>query len=91
MRAVLLTLALLWPLLLGWKFLGYAMLGSGRFDRAYRACVVVGGVFGVAAAAAVAAQGALALAGVAIAVECVVIATALAGMALTRRTSAVRG
>jgi O-antigen/teichoic acid export membrane protein len=84
-RVLLLTLGLLWPLLLGWKFLGYAMLGSGRFDRAYRACVVVGGVFGVAAAAAVAAQGALALAGVALAAEAVVIAAALVGIFLTRR------
>ena len=85
---VFLTLALLWPLLLGWKFLGYAMLGSGQYDRAYRACVVIGGVVGAAAAWTWAGQGAHALALVALAVEGVVIATALAGMALTRRAAA---
>jgi O-antigen/teichoic acid export membrane protein len=85
---VFLTLALLWPLLLGWRFLGYAMLGSGQYDRAYRACVVVGGVVGAAAAWRWAGQGATALALVALAVEGVVIASALAGIALTRRASA---
>jgi O-antigen/teichoic acid export membrane protein len=84
---VMATLGLLLPLLLGWKFFGYWMLGSGRFDRAYRACVVAGGVFGVVAAWAFAAQGALALAGVAVAVELVVIAVAVAGMLLTRRAA----
>ena len=36
-HAVALVLAWLWPLLLGWKFIGYWMLGSGRHDAAYRA------------------------------------------------------
>jgi O-antigen/teichoic acid export membrane protein len=85
LQAVMAVLAWLLPLLLSWKFFGYAMLGSGRFDRAYRACVVVGGVFGVVAALLFAHEGAVMLAWVALAVELVVIATALAGMALTKR------
>jgi hypothetical protein len=70
-------------LLLGWKFFGYWMLGSGRFDHAYRACVVVGGVAGVAGAWQFGAAGAAALARVAVAVELLVITAAVAGMALT--------
>jgi len=77
------VLGLLLPLLLGWKFFGYWMLGSGGFDRAYRACVFVGGVFGVTAAWLLAQRGAVALAWVALTVEAVVIATALAGIAIT--------
>jgi O-antigen/teichoic acid export membrane protein len=76
------------PLLLGWKFLGYCMLGSGRHDRAYRLCVVVGGAFGLVAALHWAGQGAVTLAWVALAVECVVIATAVAGMAFWREPRA---
>ena len=52
-HAVAFVLAWLWPLLLGWKFIGYWMLGSGRHDTAYRLCIVVGGIVGVAAAATV--------------------------------------
>ncbi len=80
---VMATLGLLLPLLLCWKFFGYWMLGSGRFDPAYRACVVVGGLAGVAGAWQFGAGGAVALARVAVAVELLVIAAAVAGMALT--------
>jgi hypothetical protein len=80
------VLGLLLPLLLGWKFIGYWMLGSGRYDRAYRACVVIGGIAGVASALTVGGQaGALGLAWTALAVELTVIAVALAGMGLTAR------
>jgi O-antigen/teichoic acid export membrane protein len=81
--AVLAVLGWLLPLLLCWKFFGYWMLGSGRYDRAYRTCMIVGGFAGVAAAASFAAQGAVALAWVALAVETGVIATAVAGMLAT--------
>jgi hypothetical protein len=70
-------------LLLGWKFFGYWMLGSGRYDHAYRACVVVGGLAGVAGAWQFGGDGAAALSRVAVAVELLVIAAAVAGMALT--------
>ncbi len=82
---VLLTLGLLLPLLLCWKFFGYAMLGSGRYDRAYRACVVVGGVAGVLGAWQFGGGGAAVLSRVAVAVEGLVIAAAVAGMLLTHR------
>jgi len=81
---VMATLGLLLPLLLCWKFFGYWMLGSGRFDQAYRACVVVGGLAGVAGAWLYGGDGAAALSRVAVAVELLVIATAVAGMALTQ-------
>ncbi|MGM9488970.1 oligosaccharide flippase family protein [Ideonella sp. YS5] len=85
-QAVATVLGLLLPLLLGWKFIGYWMLGSGRYDRAYRACVVVGGIAGVASALTVGGQaGALGLAWTALAVELTVIAVALAGVGLTAR------
>jgi O-antigen/teichoic acid export membrane protein len=85
LHATLQILAWLLPLLLGWKFFGYWMLGSGRYDRAYRACVVVGGIVGVAAAATVGgASGATGLAWTALGVEGVVIAVAVAGMLATR-------
>lgn len=82
---VLAVLGLLLPLLLCWKFFGYWMLGSTRFDHAYRACVVVGGVAGVVGAWAFGSQGAVALAQVALAVEGLVIVAAVAGMLLTHR------
>lgn len=82
---VLAVLGLLLPILLGWKFLGYAMLGSARHDRAYRLCVMLGGLFGLVGAWGWAAQGAQALAWVAIVVELIVILIALAGLALGRR------
>jgi O-antigen/teichoic acid export membrane protein len=80
---VMLTLGLLLPLLLSWKFFGFWMLGSRRYDHAYRACVVVGGLAGVAGAGLFGAHGAAALSRVAVAVECLVIAAAVAGIALT--------
>jgi hypothetical protein len=71
---------------LSWKFIGYWMLGSGRYDTAYRSAVVAGGVVGVLAAATVGgAAGATGLAWTALAVEWVVIAVAVGGMLLTRR------
>jgi hypothetical protein len=88
---VMLTLGSLLPLLLCWKFFGYAMLGSGRYDQAYRACVVVGGLAGVAGAWLRGGQGALALSRVAVGVELAVIATALFGMLLTERSRRAAG
>jgi hypothetical protein len=82
---VMLTLGTLLPLLLGWKFFGYWMLGSARYDQAYRACVVVGGLAGVAGAWAFGGDGALALSRVAVAVEGLVIVAAVIGMLLTHR------
>lgn len=89
LRSVLAVLGWLLPLLLGWKFIGYWMLGSGRFDAAYRLCVVAGGIVGVAGALFVAREtGAVGLAWVAIAAEGVVILVAVTGIALTLRFSA---
>jgi O-antigen/teichoic acid export membrane protein len=85
-RATLLILGWLLPLLLGWKFIGYWVLGSGRYDRAYKACVVVGGVVGVASASTWGgAAGPSGLAWTAVGVEIVVIAVAVGGVLLTRR------
>jgi hypothetical protein len=84
-HAVALVLAWLWPLLLGWKFFGYWMLGSGRHDTAYRLCIVSGGIAGVALAATVGgAHGATGLAWTAIGVELLVIVVAVAAMAASR-------
>jgi len=84
-HAVAIVLAWLWPLLLGWKFFGYWMLGSGRHDTAYRACVVTGGVVGVAVAATFGgAHGAAGLAWTSIGVELLVIVVAIAAMAASR-------
>ncbi len=86
LQAVLAVLGALLPLLLGWKFIGYWMLGSGRFDTAYRGCVVAGGVVGTAAAATVGgASGAVGLAWTSLSVELLVIVLAVAGIAITRR------
>lgn len=86
LRAAMLILGGLLPLLLGWKFIGYWMLGSGRYDTAYRACVVVGGIAGVVGAATWGgAAGASGLAWVALGVELIVIVVAVGGMLLTRR------
>jgi O-antigen/teichoic acid export membrane protein len=86
LRATMAILGLLLPLLLGWKFIGYWMLGSTRYDSAYRACVIVGGIVGVIGAATWGgAAGAAGLAWVALAVELIVIAVAVGGMLLTRR------
>jgi O-antigen/teichoic acid export membrane protein len=88
-RATLLILGWLLPLLLGWKFIGYWMLGSGRYDLAYRACVIVGGIVGVIGAAGIGgAAGPTGLAWTAVAAEIVVIAVAVGGILLTRRDPA---
>jgi O-antigen/teichoic acid export membrane protein len=84
-HAVAFVLAWLWPLLLGWKFFGYWMLGSGRHDNAYRGCVIVGGVAGVTVAATFGgAAGAIGLAWTAIGVELLVIVVAVALMGASR-------
>jgi O-antigen/teichoic acid export membrane protein len=86
LRATMLVLGALLPLLLGWKFIGYWMLGSGRFDTAYRSCVVIGGIVGTLGAATWGgAAGAVGLAWVAVGVELVVMAVAVVGMWLTAR------
>jgi O-antigen/teichoic acid export membrane protein len=86
LRATMTILGLLLPLLLGWKFIGYWMLGSGRYDTAYRACVVVGGIAGVIGAATWGgAAGPGGLAWVALGVELLVITVAVGGVLLTRR------
>lgn len=82
---VLAPLGLLLPVLLGWKFVGYWMLGSGRFDGLYKACMVVGGLAGLAGAWCFGGQGAATLAWVAVALELLVIAVAVVGMAWSRR------
>jgi hypothetical protein len=88
-RAVLAVLGGLLPMLLGWKFIGYWMLGSGRFDAAYRNCVIVGGIVGVIGAATIGgAAGPTGLAWTALAAEAAVIATALIGMLLVHRERA---
>lgn len=90
-HAVATILAGLWPLLLGWKFIGYWMLGSGRHDNAYRASVITGGFFGVAAAATVGgAAGALGLAWTALGVEALVIAVAVGAMVFGRARRRLR-
>lgn len=86
LRATMLVLGALLPLLLGWKFIGYWMLGSSRYDVAYRTCVVVGGVAGtIGAATWGGAAGPVGLAWVAVGVEVLVMVVAVVGMALTRR------
>ncbi|MEY8876568.1 MAG: hypothetical protein AB9M60_08690, partial [Leptothrix sp. (in: b-proteobacteria)] len=70
------------PLLMSWKFIGFWMLGSGRFDHAYRACIVVGAVCG-ASGAWFAGHNAVALAGVALFAETAVILAAVTGIVLT--------
>jgi O-antigen/teichoic acid export membrane protein len=86
LRATMLVLGALLPLLLGWKFIGYWMLGSGRYDVAYRACVVAGGIVGtIGAATWGGAAGPVGLAWVAIGVEVLVMSVAVIGMWLTPR------
>lgn len=82
LRAVLAVTAWLIPLVMGWRFLAYWMLGSGRYDRAYRGCIVVGGLVGIGGAWAYGTT-AVALAGVALAAELAVMAAAGLGMAAT--------
>ena len=86
LRATMAILGGLLPLLLGWKFIGYWILGSGRYDTAYRACVVVGGIAGVIGAATWGGgAGATGLAWVAIGVELLVMAVAVGGVLFTQR------
>lgn len=79
-------LAWLWPLLLGWKFFGYWMLGSGRFDIAYRVAMIGGALVGVSAAGSWSgAARAPGLAGVAVAVEAFVVIASVVGVWVTLR------
>ncbi len=80
LHGVLKVLGVLLPLLMGWKFIGFWMLGSGRYDPAYRASIVAGGLCGAVGAWQLG-HDAVALAGVALGAEAAVICTALAGMA----------
>jgi O-antigen/teichoic acid export membrane protein len=80
LRDVLLINAWLLPLLLAWKPLGLWMLGSTRFDSAYRLCMIGGAVAGIGAVAAVPALNATALAQIALGVEVLVIALAVVGI-----------
>jgi len=90
-HAVAFVLAWLWPLLFAWKFIGYWMLGSGRHDTAYRSCVIVGGIVGVAAAATVGGRaGAIGLAWTSLGVELLVIVVAIALMAAGRLRAGMR-
>jgi O-antigen/teichoic acid export membrane protein len=85
LAAVLAVNGWLLPLLLGWKPIGLWMLGSARFDTAYRACMIAGGVAGIAAVGAWPVQAAVQLATVALGVELLVIAVALVGIWGSRR------
>jgi len=90
LRKVTLILGWLLPFLLGWKFFGYWILGSGRYDTAYRTSMVVGGIVGVIGAATYGgAAGATGLAWTALGVEMVVSAVAVGGVLLTRRERAL--
>lgn len=80
LAAVLAVNAWLLPLLLAWKPVGLWMLGSRRFDTAYRACMFSGAVAGVGAVAFGLAHDAVALAWIALGVEALVIGVALAGI-----------
>jgi O-antigen/teichoic acid export membrane protein len=80
LAAVLAVNAGLLPLLLGWKPVGLWMLGSARFDAAYRACMIVGGACGIITVLAWPVQSAVQLAAVALGVELLVIVVALLGI-----------
>lgn len=85
---VLTVLIWLVPLSMGWRFIGYWMLGSGRYDRALRWSIVAGAVIGVTGALSVG-QDAVRLAMVAVLAEVGVMLASLAGVALTRRRARV--
>lgn len=84
LRNVVSVLGWLIPLGMGWRFIGYWMLGSGRYDRAYRSCIAIGAVVGVSGAWWFG-DTAVRLAGVAMAAEVAVVLAAVAGMLLTER------
>ena len=88
LHSVLLVLGLLLPMLSAWKFFGYWMLGSARFDHAYRLAVVVGAIVGLAGALHYAERGAVALAAVALTAEFAVICAAILGMVWTHQRKA---
>lgn len=85
LAAVLVINAWLLPLLLAWRPIGLWMLGSARFDTAYRACMIAGAVAGVGAVLGWPVHDAVTLAGVAVGVEALVIAVALIGIWGSRR------
>lgn len=84
MRSVIAVLAGLIPTLMGWRFVGYWMLGSRRYDRAYLLCVVVGAVVG-SGGAWVYGQSAVELAVVALLAEWAVMLAAAIGILVTER------
>lgn len=84
LQGVLAVLGWLIPLVMGWRFIAYWMLGSGRYDRAYRNCIVAGAVVGLGGAWAWG-QSAVALAGVALVAELAVVGAAALGMWLTEQ------
>lgn len=82
LREVFAVLGWLVPLVMSWRFIAYWMLGSARYDRAYRGCIVVGGIVGLGGAWWLG-QSAVALAGVALGAELAVMVAAAVGMFLT--------
>jgi O-antigen/teichoic acid export membrane protein len=81
LRAVLGISACLLPLLLSWKPLGLWMLGSARFDTAYRMCMIGGALAGLSLVWLAPTLDAITLARIALAVEILVIGLAVAGIA----------
>lgn len=82
LRSVCAVLVWLLPLMMGWRYLAYWVLGSGRYDRAYRGCIVAGAVVGLGGALAFG-QSPVALALVALGAETAVMLTAGAGVLAT--------
>lgn len=82
LRPVVAVLGWLLPLGMGWRFIGYWMLGSGRYDRTYRGCIVVGAIVGLGGAWWLG-RSAVSLAGVALTSEVAVMLAAGLGVLLT--------
>lgn len=82
LQAVLAVAGWLIPLAMGWRFIGYWMLGSARYDVAYRSCIALGAAVGLLGAWAFGSS-AVALAVVALSAELAVMAAAVAGMLFT--------
>lgn len=85
LAAVLVINAWLLPLLLGWKPIGLWMLGSARFDAAYRACMIAGALAGMVAVLVWPVRDAVTLAWVALGVEGLVIVVAMIGIGGSQR------
>ena len=82
LAGVLVILGWLVPLAMGWRFFAYWLLGSGRYDRAYRASIIAGAAVGVLGAGWVA-HSADTLAWVALAAEVAIMLTAFFGVLAT--------